>query len=176
MTTKTQSLYFMLWLRYWGIFSEYAGYNVTTYKMYMYIGTVYESAVLNCRTLYCRVYPLSTRADTITCARHDCILRFMAERKSGRCPYKFHPYCLGHIKICDSFFFLLIAAPIFSLLRGISYMYPTSADVYGICRIAYIYMCRAAVHNLDAEFTFLKWRSRIPFSALMGRVVSLATV
>ena len=62
-------------------------------------------------------------------------------------------------------FFYLIAAPIFSLLRGISYMYMnrTSADVYIICRITYMYMCRAAVHNLDAEFTFLKWRSRMPF-------------
>ena len=32
-------------------------------------------------------------------------------------------------------------------------MYPTSADVYRICRITYMYMYRAAVHNLDAEFT-----------------------
>ena len=36
----------------------------------MYIGMVYEFAVLNCGTLFCRVYPLSTRVDTITCARH----------------------------------------------------------------------------------------------------------
>ena len=49
------------------------------------------------------------------------------------------------------------------------YMYPTSADVYRICRIAYMYMCRAAVHNLDAEFTFLKWRSRIPFFLVSSR-------
>ena len=46
--------------------------------MYMYIGTVYESAVLNCRSLYCRVYPLSTRVDTITCARHFTCFTVMA--------------------------------------------------------------------------------------------------
>ena len=35
-------------------------------------------------------------------------------------------------------------------------MYPTSADVYRICKITYMYMYRAAVHNFDAKFTFLK--------------------
>ena len=34
----------------------------------MYIGTVYASAVISCRTLYCRVYPLSLLADTINFA------------------------------------------------------------------------------------------------------------
>ena len=53
-----------------------------------------------------------------------------------------------------------------SLLYEISYMYmyPTSAGVYRICRITYMYMYRAAVHNLDAEFTFLQWRPRMLFS------------
>ena len=32
----------------------------------------------------------------------------------------------------------------------------TSADVYRICGISYMYMYRAAVHSLDAEFTVLE--------------------
>ena len=32
----------------------------------------------------------------------------------------------------------------------------TSADVYRICRISFMYMYRAAVHSLDAEFTVLE--------------------
>ena len=52
-------------------------------------------------------------------------------------------------------------------------MYPTSADVYRICRITYMYMCRAAVHNLDAEFTFFEMAISNAFFLVSSRFCTI---
>ena len=44
----------------------------------------------------------------------------------------------------------------------------TSADVYRICGISYMYMYRAAVHSLDAEFTVLEMTTSNAFFFLVS--------
>ena len=46
----------------------------------------------------------------------------------------------------------------------------TSADVYRICGISYMYMYRAALHSLDAELTV----SRMPFFLVSLRFCTIS--
>ena len=94
----------------------------------------------------------------------------------SRCPYTFYPYCLGHIKIRDS-------SIIHWLLHRwfLSYAeYPTctctSADVFRICGISHMYMYRAAVHSLDAEFTVLEMTTSNAFFLVSSRFCTISNM
>ena len=50
----------------------------------------------------------------------------------------------------------------------------TSADAYRICGISYMYMYRAAVHSLDAEFTVLEMTNSNAFFLVSSRCCTIS--
>ena len=53
-------------------------------------------------------------------------------------------------------------------------MYMYSADVYRICGISYMYMYRAAVPSLDAEFTVLEMTTSNAFFLVSSRFCTIS--
>ena len=71
---------------------------------------------------------------------HDYISDLWRKESRFRFPYKFHSYCLGHIKIWDSSIKHWLLHRCFPSCVKYPTCTCTSAAVYRICRISYMYI------------------------------------